>query len=113
MEYLWVASRIINLSGHIENNPGPRSNVLNWCFSICHWNLNSKSPHKFTKAFLPSVYLSNLILFVSPKRISILKSHLMRNIWRYLDKILSEKITHLTVNVRESVLTLKACSHLI
>ena len=58
MEYLWVASRIISLSGDIEINLGPKSNVLNWCFSICHWNLNSISAHMFTKVSLLSAYIS-------------------------------------------------------
>ena len=58
LEYLWVASRIISLSGDIEINPGPKANALNWCFSICHWNLNSISAHMFTKVSLLSAYIS-------------------------------------------------------
>ena len=58
LEYLWVASRITNLSGDIEINPGPKSNPLNRCFSICHWNLNSISTHMFTKVSLLSAYIS-------------------------------------------------------
>ena len=57
-EYLWVASRIISLSGDIEINPGPKSNALNRCFLICHWNLNSISAHMFTKVSLLSAYIS-------------------------------------------------------
>ena len=57
LEYLWVASRIISLSGDIEINPGPKSNVLNRCFSICHWNVNNISAHMFTKVSLLSVYI--------------------------------------------------------
>ena len=56
LEYFWVASRIISLSGNIEINPGP--NALNRCFSICHWNLNSISVHMFTKVSLLSAYIS-------------------------------------------------------
>ena len=58
LEYLWVASRIISLSGEIEINPGPKSNALDRCFSICHWNLNSISAHMFTKVSLLSAYFS-------------------------------------------------------
>ena len=58
LEYLWVASRIISLSGDIEINPGPKSNMLNRCFSICHWNLNSISAHMFTKVSVLSAYIS-------------------------------------------------------
>ena len=36
LEYLWVASQIISLSGDIEINPGPKANALNRCFSICN-----------------------------------------------------------------------------
>ena len=58
LEYLWVASRIISLSSDIEINPGPKSNALNRCFSICHWNLNRISAHMFTKVSLLSAYIS-------------------------------------------------------
>ena len=58
LEYLWVGSRIISLSGDIEINPGPKLNALNRCFSICHWNLNSISAHMFTKVSLLSAYIS-------------------------------------------------------
>ena len=58
LEYLWVALRIISLSGDIEINPCPKSNALNRCFSICHWNLNSISAHMFTKVSLLSAYIS-------------------------------------------------------
>ena len=57
-EYLWVASQIISLIGDIEFNPSPKSNMLNQCFSIFHWNLNSISAHLFTKVSLLSAYVS-------------------------------------------------------
>ena len=41
LEYLWVGSWIITFNGDIEINPGPKLNVLNRPFLICHWNLNS------------------------------------------------------------------------
>ena len=34
LEYLWLGSRIISLSGDIEINPGPKLNALNRCFTI-------------------------------------------------------------------------------
>ena len=58
LEHLRVGSRIISLSGDIDINPGPKLNELNWCFSICHWNLHSISAHMFTKVSLLSVYSS-------------------------------------------------------
>ena len=58
LEYLWVGSRIISLSGNIEINPGPKLNALNRYFSICHWNLNSISAHMFTKISFLSAYIS-------------------------------------------------------
>ena len=47
LEYPWVTSRVSSLSGDIDINSGPKSNALNRCFSICHWNLNSVSAHIF------------------------------------------------------------------
>ena len=58
LEYLWVASRIINLIGDIEYNLDPKSNMLNRCFSIFHWNLNSIPVYLFTKVYLLSTYVS-------------------------------------------------------
>ena len=58
LEYLWVVSRIISLSGDIEINPGLKANALNRCFPICHWNLNSISAHMFSKVSLLSAYIS-------------------------------------------------------
>ena len=47
LEYLWTGSRIISLSVDIKINPGPKLNALNRCFSVCHWNLNNISAHRF------------------------------------------------------------------
>ena len=58
LEYLWVGSRIMSLSGDIEINPCLKLNALNQCFSICHWNLNSISAHVFTKVYLLLAYIS-------------------------------------------------------
>ena len=52
LEHICVASRIISLSGDIEINCGAKSNALNRCFSIYHWNLSSISAHMFTKVSL-------------------------------------------------------------
>ena len=84
--YFWVASRMISLSGDIEINPGPKSNVLNWCFAIGHQNLISISAHMFATVSVLSAYMSVhiLILYASLKLISIPKFHLMTKIWKYL-----------------------------
>ena len=47
----------INLSGDIELNPEPKSNSCK-NFSVCHWNWNSISAHKFSKVSLLSAYTS-------------------------------------------------------
>ena len=57
LEYLWVGSRIISLSGNIEINPRPKLSALNRHFSICHWNLNNISVHMFSKISLLSAYI--------------------------------------------------------
>ena len=114
LEYLWVASLIISLSGDIEINPGPKSNALNWYFSTCHLNLNSISAHMFTKIFLLSAYIS----VHKSDIICLSETYLNSEIpsddksWKYLETILSGKINHLTVNVVESMFTIKARSHL-
>ena len=42
----------------IEINPCPKSNVLSWCFSICHQNLNSISARMFAKVPFLSACIS-------------------------------------------------------
>ena len=114
LEYLWVGSRIISLSGDIEINPGPKLNALNRCFSICHWNLNSISAHMFTKVSLLSAYSSvhkfDIICFFETYLNSETPSD-DENL-EITGIILSEKITHLTANVVKSMFTIKAPSHL-
>ena len=44
----WSRPFLILLSGDIETNPGPKA-ISGQSFSICHWNLNSISAHKYTK----------------------------------------------------------------
>ena len=52
--------RLIRLSGDIELNPGPKPNSFK-NFSICHWNLNSITSHKFLKVKLLSAYNLGMI----------------------------------------------------
>ena len=54
---VWLCSLAIKRSGDIEKNPGPKPNCC-YCFSICHWNLNSVSAHNFIKLSLLSAYIS-------------------------------------------------------
>ena len=56
--YLTWCISIILLSGHIEINPGSKSNSRE-SFSISHWNLNSISAQSYTKVSLLTAY--NLI----------------------------------------------------
>ena len=43
--------------GDVEENPGPKPSS-NQIFSICHWNLNSISAHKYIKLSLLRAYFS-------------------------------------------------------
>ena len=51
----WLVSIILNRSGDIEKNPGPKTKSCQ-SFSICHWNLNSISAHNFSKLSLLQAY---------------------------------------------------------
>ena len=69
LEYLWVGSRIISLSGGIEINPRPKLNALSQCFSICRWNLNSISATHVYKSFSSiSIYFCPQIWYYLPLR---------------------------------------------
>ena len=57
MRYIWVCSIRIKMSGDIKINPEPKPSSCN-TFSICHWNLNSTSTHKFIKLSVLRVYIS-------------------------------------------------------
>ena len=46
---------LILLSGDIETNPGPKP-ISGQSLSICYWNLNSISAHKYTKISLLTAY---------------------------------------------------------
>ena len=52
----WFRPFLILLSGDIETNPGPKP-ISGQSFSICHWNLNSISPHNYTKISLLTAYV--------------------------------------------------------
>ena len=54
---LWYLFRLLELSGDIEFNPGPKPDSSQ-SFSICHWNLNSMSAHNYSKISLLTAYIS-------------------------------------------------------
>ena len=54
---IWLHIHLVNLSGDVEKNPGPKSYSAQY-LTICHWNLNSITAHNFTKIVLLKVYLS-------------------------------------------------------
>ena len=54
---VWLCSCLMILRGDVEGNPG-RKNSVNECLTSCHWNLNSISPHNYSKSFLLKAYIS-------------------------------------------------------
>ena len=54
---LWYFSRLLELSGDIEFNPGPKPDSSQ-SFSICHWNLNSMLAHNYSKISFLTAYIS-------------------------------------------------------
>ena len=52
-----VFFRLLELSGDVEFNPGPKPDSSQ-SFSICHCNLNSMSVHKYSKISLLTAYIS-------------------------------------------------------
>ena len=48
-------SRLVELSGDVEKNPGPNSKP-DQSFSICYWNLNSITAYNFSKILSLSAY---------------------------------------------------------
>ena len=54
---LWYFFRLLELSGDIEFNPGPKPDSSQ-SFSICHWNPNSMSAHNYSKISLLTAYIS-------------------------------------------------------
>ena len=51
IRYIWFSSITVKLSADVEENPVPKPKSCQ-CFSICHWNVNSVSDHKFSKVCL-------------------------------------------------------------
>ena len=109
LEYIWHASRIIMLSGDIETNSGPKHSFSSQGLMICHWNLNSLSSNMYKKVSLLSAYTSihKFDIICISETYSTPKLHLMIPIWRCMVAILLETITHLTLNVGQSVFIIK------
>ena len=57
IRHIWVCSILITLSSDIENNAGPKPSSCDE-FSICHWNLNTITVHKFIKISVLRAYVS-------------------------------------------------------
>ena len=55
--HIWLHIHLVNLSGDVEKNPGPKSYSAQY-LTICHWNLNSIAAHNFIKIALLKAYLS-------------------------------------------------------
>ena len=53
---MWLYLIILNRSGEIEKNLGPKPNSCQ-SFPICHWNLNSTSAHNFLKLSFQRAYI--------------------------------------------------------
>ena len=56
VRYIWLYRILVKLSGHVEENPGPKPKPCQ-SFSICHWNVNSVSAHNFSKVSLLRAYI--------------------------------------------------------
>ena len=58
--HTWLYIRLVNLSGDVEKNPGPKSYAAQY-LTICHGKLNSISiaAHNFIKVALLQAYLSD------------------------------------------------------
>ena len=54
----WLYNLLILLRGDVQLNPRP-NRVFVSNISICHWNLNSISPHNYTKFTLLKAYIAN------------------------------------------------------
>ena len=52
---LWFYKCLLQLSGDIKLNPGPKPNSCK-SFSIYHWNLNRMTSHNFIKVSLLTAY---------------------------------------------------------
>ena len=54
---IWLYIILISLSGGIHFNAG-RKDKSSSTFSICHWDLNSKMAHSYSKVLLLVVYIA-------------------------------------------------------
>ena len=54
----WFYRLLLSLSGDVELNPGQKRNYSN-AFSVCHWNLNSRSAHNYATVFLLKAYIAD------------------------------------------------------
>ena len=54
---LWYFLRLLELSGDVKFNPGPKPDSSQ-SFSICHLNLNSMSAQNYSKISLLTAYIS-------------------------------------------------------
>ena len=57
IQFIWVHALLFRQGGHIEMNPGPNPNPC-LSFSICHWNLNSKTAHNYLKVSFLRAYIA-------------------------------------------------------
>ena len=57
IHHVWLCSLDIKRSADIEDNTGPKPTSCEY-LSICHWNLNSITPHNFIKLSLLRAYIS-------------------------------------------------------
>ena len=82
IQFIWVHALLIRPSGYIKMNPGPKPNPCH-SFSICHWNLNSLTPHNYLKVSLygQTLLLRNLMLYVYQRPISIRLTYQMMTIF--------------------------------
>ena len=55
--HIWLHIHLVNLSGDVEKNPGPKSYSAQY-LTICHCTLNSIAAHNFIKIALLKAYLS-------------------------------------------------------
>ena len=55
--HIWLHILLVNLSGSVEKNPGPKCYSAQY-LTICHRNLNSIAAHSFTKIALLKAYFS-------------------------------------------------------
>ena len=55
--HIWLHIHLVNLSGDVEKNPGPKCYSAQY-LTVCHWNLNSIAAHNFIKTAFLKAYFS-------------------------------------------------------